>query len=220
MSHQIDRRQLLRGASLTGGGLALAAWMPAWAQPVSAGIARALPTVSGEDIQLRVAHQTMTIDGRTSHAIGINGTVPAPLIRLREGQNVRLQVVNELDEETSVHWHGLILPFQMDGVPGISFPGIKARSTFTYEFPIVQSGTYWYHSHSGLQEQMGHYGPIVIDPAGADPVAYDREHVIVLSDHSQLHPHEIFLKLKKQAGYFNRQRQTLAGLLKGEDQPL
>jgi FtsP/CotA-like multicopper oxidase with cupredoxin domain len=164
MSRVLDRRQVLRGASLAGGGLALSAYMPAWAQPVSAGIAKPLPTVSGEDITLKVAHQMMMIDGRQSHAIGINGTVPAPLIRLREGQNVRLHVVNELDEETSIHWHGLLLPFQMDGVPGIAFPGIPARSTFTYEFPIIQSGTYWYHSHSGLQEQEGHYGPILIDP--------------------------------------------------------
>ncbi len=118
MSRVLDRRQVLRGASLAGGGLALSAYMPAWAQPVSAGIAKPLPTVSGEDITLKVAHQMMMIDGRQSHAIGINGTVPAPLIRLREGQNVRLHVVNELDEETSIHWHGLLLPFQMDGVPG------------------------------------------------------------------------------------------------------
>jgi CopA family copper-resistance protein len=220
MNQPFQRRSLLRAGAFGAMSASLAPWMPSWAQPVSAGIAKPLPTVSGEDIQLRVAHQTMTIDGQTSHAIGINGTVPAPLIRLREGQNVRLHVVNDLDEETSVHWHGLILPFQMDGVPGVSFPGIKARSSFIYEFPIVQSGTYWYHSHSGLQEQLGHYGPLVIDPAGKDPVQYDREHVVVLSDHSRLHPHEIFLKLKKQAGYFNRQRQTLAGLLKGEDQPL
>jgi CopA family copper-resistance protein len=220
MKQPFQRRSLLRAGAFGAVSASLAPWMPSWAQPVSGGIAKPLPTVSGEDIQLRVAHQTMTIDGQTSHAIGINGTVPAPLIRLREGQNVRLHVVNDLDEETSVHWHGLILPFQMDGVPGVSFPGIKARSTFTYEFPVVQSGTYWYHSHSGLQEQMGHYGPLVIDPAGRDPVQYDREHVVVLSDHSQLHPHEIFLKLKKQAGYFNRQRQTLAGLLEGKDQPL
>ncbi|HEX7750802.1 MAG TPA: copper resistance system multicopper oxidase [Novosphingobium sp.] len=220
MNQPFQRRSLLRVGAFGAISASLAPWMPSWAQPVSAGIAKALPTVSGEDIQLRVAHLTMMIDGHISHAIGINGTVPAPLIRLREGQNVRLHVVNDLDEETSVHWHGLILPFQMDGVPGVSFPGIKARSTFTYEFPIVQSGTYWYHSHSGLQEQLGHYGPLVIDPAGGDPVQYDREHVVVLSDHSQLHPHEIFLKLKKQAGYFNRQRQTLAGLLEGEDQPL
>jgi FtsP/CotA-like multicopper oxidase with cupredoxin domain len=108
----------------------------------------------------------------------------------------------------------------MDGVPGIAFPGIPARSTFTYEFPIIQSGTYWYHSHSGLQEQEGHYGPILIDPKDPDPVQFDREHVIVLSDHSFQHPHYLFDRLKKESGYFNRQRQTLSGLLAGKDQPL
>jgi CopA family copper-resistance protein len=220
MSRVLDRRQVLRGATLAGSGLALSAYMPAWAQPVSAGIAKPLPTVSGDDITLKIAHQMMMIDGRQSHAIGINGTVPAPLIRLREGQNVRLHVVNELDEETSIHWHGLLVPFQMDGVPGINFPGIPARSTFTYEFPIIQNGTYWYHSHSGLQEQEGHYGPILIDPKDPDPVQFDREHVIVLSDHSFQHPHYLFDRLKKESGYFNRQRQTLGGLLAGKDQPL
>ncbi len=219
MTGFLDRRQLLRGAALTGGGLALAPLFPAWAQPISRGIVTALPTVTGEDITLRIAHQMMTIDGRNSHAIGINGTVPGPLIRLREGQNVRLHVQNDLDEDSSIHWHGLLLPFQFDGVPGVSFPGIKPRSTFVYEFPIKQAGTYWYHSHSGLQEQMGLYGPIVIDPAGNEPARSDREHVIVLSDHSPLHPHAIFKKLKQQAGYFNHQQQTLAGLLKGRDQP-
>ena len=218
MTAFIDRRTLLRGSAALGGSAALAAWFPAWAQPVSAGIVRPLPTVSGEDIRLRIAHQMMTIDGRQSHAIGINGTVPAPLIRLREGQNVRLHVENALDEDSSIHWHGLILPFHMDGVPGISFPGIKPRSTFIYEFPVRQAGTYWYHSHSGLQEQLGHYGPIVIDPAGPDPILSDREHVIVLSDHSQLHPHIIFKKLKQQGGYFNYQKQTLADQLRGEGQ--
>ena len=220
MSRVLDRRQVLRGATLAGSGLALSAYMPAWAQPVSAGIAKPLPTVSGDDITLKVAHQMMMIDGRQSHAIGINGTVPAPLIRLREGQNVRLHVVTERDEETSIHWHGLLVPFQMDGVPGINFPGIPARSTFTYEFPIIQNGTYWYHSHSGLQEQEGHYGPILIDPKDPDPVQFDREHVIVLSDHSFQHPHYLFDRLKKESGYFNRQRQTLGGLLAGKDQPL
>ena len=143
--------------------------------------------------------------------------LPAPVLRLREGQNVRLAVTNQLDEDTSIHWHGILLPFQMDGVPGVSFPGIRPRETFVYEFPVRQSGTFWYHSHSGLQEALGHYGPIVIDPAGADPVAYDREHVLVLSDWSFMHPHEIFDKLKKSPGYFNRQRTTLAGLLDGSD---
>lgn len=220
MHDVMGRRQLLRGAGFVGGGLALSAYMPAWAQTNSAGIVKPLQELTGEDVRLRVAHQMMTIDGRPSHAIGVNGTVPAPLIRLKEGQKVRLHVTNDLDEETSIHWHGLLVPFHMDGVPGVSFPGIKPRSTFTYEFPVVQSGTYWYHSHSGLQEQLGHYGPIVIDPAGPDPIGYDREHVIVLADHSPMHPHAIFLKLKQQPGYFNRQRQTLASLLEGEDQPL
>ncbi len=218
MTASIDRRGLLRGSMALGGTAALSAWYPAWAQPVSAGIVRPLPTVSGDDITLRIAHHMMTIDGRESHAIGINGTVPAPLIRLREGQTVRLHVENALDEDSSIHWHGLIVPFHMDGVPGVSFPGIRPGSTFTYEFPILQSGTYWYHSHSGLQEQLGHYGPIVIDPKGEDPIRSDREHVIVLSDHSRMHPHVIFTKLKQQGGYFNYQKQTLAGLLAGRDQ--
>jgi CopA family copper-resistance protein len=216
---RMTRRHFLRDVGLTGGAATIP-WLPAWAQPVSAGIVAPLPTVSGPDIALRVAHRMMMIDGKPSHAIGINGTTPAPLIRLRQGQTARLSVTNDLDEETSIHWHGLLLPFQMDGVPGISFPGIAARSTFTYEFPVIQAGTYWYHSHSGLQEQLGHYGPIVIDPAGVDPIASDREHVVVLSDHSPMHPHRIFQKLKQQGGYFNYQKQTLAGLVSGKDQPL
>jgi len=217
---QIDRRRFIGGAATGGAAAALAAWFPAWAQPVSAGLKAQLPTVSGDDITLRIARQTMRVDGKVSRAIGINGTIPGPLVRLKEGQQARLTVVNDLDEESSIHWHGLILPFHMDGVPGVSFPGIKARSTFVYEFPVVQAGTYWYHSHSGLQEQIGHYGPIVIDPKDADPIGYDREHVIVLSDHSQLSPEAIFRKLKVNPGHFNMQRQTLGGLLAGEDQPL
>ena len=217
---QMERRRFVTGALGGGAAAAMAAWFPAWAQPVSSGITAPLPTVAGNDITLRIARQTMRIDGKLSRAIGINGTGPAPLVRLKEGQTARLTVVNDLDEDSSIHWHGLILPFQMDGVPGVSFPGIKPRSTFVYEFPVVQSGTYWYHSHSGLQEQLGHYGPIVIDPAGVDPIGYDREHVVVLSDHSQLSPEAIFRKLKVNPGHFNMQRQTLSGLLAGKDQPL
>ena len=217
---QIDRRGLVNGA--LGGGMlaALATWFPAWAQPVSPGIASTLPTVSGTDITLRIARHTMRVDGKASRAIGINGTVPGPLVRLKEGQQARLTVVNDLDQDSSIHWHGLILPFQMDGVPGVSFPGIKPRSTFVYEFPVRQSGTYWYHSHSGLQEQLGHYGPIVVDPAGVDPIGHDREHVVLLSDHSPLSPEAIFRKLKVNPGHFNMQRQTLSDLIAGDDQPL
>jgi CopA family copper-resistance protein len=217
---QIGRRRFVSGALGGGTVAALAPWFPAWAAPVSPGIVAPLPVVSGQDINLRIARQTMRVDGKVSRAIGVNGTVPAPLIRLKEGQTARLTVINDLDEDSSIHWHGLILPFQMDGVPGVSFPGIKPRSRFVYEFPVVQSGTYWYHSHSGLQEALGHYGPIVIDPVGADPIAYDREHVVVLSDHSPLSPEAIFRKLKVNPGHFNMQRQTLSGLLAGKDQPL
>ena len=162
----------------------------------------------------------MMVEGKMRHAVGINGTVPGPLIRLKEGQRVRLSVSNKLDEDTSIHWHGLLVPFEMDGVPGVSFPGIPAGQTFVYEFTVRQSGTYWYHSHSGLQEQEGHYGPLVIDPAGPEPAPADREHIVVLSDFSALHPHTIFQRLKQEAGFFNQQRQTLAGLIAGKDQTL
>jgi len=214
---KLDRRALLRGTVAGGGVLALQGLLPAWAQTGTPGLQSDLPTLIGPDIALTVGRSPFTVNGRTGGAITLNGVLPGPLIRLREGQNARLSVTNTLDEDTSIHWHGLLLPFQMDGVPGVSFPGIKPRETFVYEFPIRQSGTFWYHSHSGLQEPLGHYGPLVIDPAGADPVAYDREHVLVLSDWSFMHPHEILTKLKKSPGYFNRQRTTLAGFLNGND---
>ena len=211
-----DRRSLFRGAAA----LSFAHAWPAWAMSGTAGTRAAPETLSGDTIALTVGESHFATGGRSAHAVTVNGTLPAPLIRLREGQVVRLAVTNRLKEDTSIHWHGLIVPFQMDGVPGISFPGIRPGETFTYAFPIRQSGTYWYHSHSGMQEAMGLYGPIVIDPAGADPVAYDREHVIVLSDWSPVHPHRLMTRLKQMGGYYNRQRQTLAGLLKGRDQPL
>ncbi|QTN18162.1 copper resistance system multicopper oxidase [Brevundimonas sp. AJA228-03] len=214
---RLDRRTLLRSAAAGGGLLGLQGLLPAWAQTGSAGLRSELPSLVGPNINLTVGHSPFSVGGRTGHAVTVNGLLPAPLLRLREGQNARLSVTNTLDEDTSIHWHGVLLPFQMDGVPGISFPGIRPRETFVYEFPVKQSGTYWYHSHSGLQEAMGHYGPIVIDPAGADPVAYDREHVLVLSDWSFMHPHDILAKLKKSPGYFNRQRTTLSGLLSGAD---
>lgn len=218
--HDLDRRTLLRGAAILGGGAAISSLLPAWAQSATPGVPSTLPTLSGNDIRLTIGHTPITIDGETSHAVTINGTVPGPLLRLKEGQRVRISVTNALDEDTSIHWHGLLVPFEMDGVPGVSFPGIKPGETFVYEFPIIQSGTYWYHSHSDLQEAAGHYAPIVIEPAAADPVVSDREHVIVLADHSEMHPHLIFERLKQQGGVFNYQRQTIAGLLAGEGQTL
>ena len=161
----LDRRTLLRAGALGTFGLGVQGLFPAWAESGTPGLAPTLPTLAGENIALEIGMKPFTVGGRTGKAVMINGTIPGPLLRLREGQNVRIAVNNRLDEDTSIHWHGFILPFQMDGVPGVSFPGIKAKSTFVYEFPIRQSGTYWYHSHSGLQEQMGHYGPIVIAAA-------------------------------------------------------
>ena len=212
----LDRRSLLRGTAT----LTLAHAFPAWARSGTAGLQSGPEVLSGDLIALTVEENHFSTAGRSTHAVTINGTVPAPLIRLKEGQTVRLAVTNRLREDTSIHWHGLIVPFQMDGVPGVSFPGIRPGETFTYEFPIRQSGTYWYHSHSGMQEAMGHYGPIVIDPAGADPVRFDREHIIVLSDWSNVHPHMLLKRLKQMGGYYNLQKQTLAGLLEGKDQSL
>ncbi len=216
----INRRGLMRGVAGIAGTMVLSRMMPAWAQTTSPGIMPATGTLSGTDIALHVGHSSFTTGGRQGHAVTVNGTLPAPLIRLKEGQLVRLAVTNHLAGDTSIHWHGLLVPFQFDGVPGISFPGIKPGQTFTYEFPVRQSGTYWYHSHSGMQEAMGHFGPIIIDPAAPDPVAYDREHMLLLSDWSFVHPHTLMMRLKQSAGYFNRNRQTVGGLLSGKDQSL
>jgi CopA family copper-resistance protein len=213
VSSAFDRRRFLSAAAWAGLGCSLPSLVPAWARSGTRGLAPDMPTLTGEEIALTVGHSEFSVAGRTGHAVTVNGTLPGPLIRLREGQNVRLAVTNALDEDTSIHWHGVLLPFEMDGVPGVSFPGIRPRQTFVYEFPIRHAGTFWYHSHSNLQEQLGHYGPIVFDPAGPDPVEYDREHVIVLSDWTFMHPHRVMRKLKKEEGYFNYQRQTLAGLI-------
>ena len=215
-----DRRSLLRGAAILGGGAAISSLLPTWALSAAPGLVSTLPTLSGEEIKLTIGHTPIIIDGKSQHAVTINGTVPGPLLRLKEGQRVRIAVTNTLDEDTSIHWHGLLVPSPMDGVPGVSFPGIPPGETFVYDFPVIQSGTYWYHSHSSLQEAEGHYAPIVIEPAKPDPVEFDREHVIVLADHSEMHPHLIFKRLKQQAGVFNYQRQTIAGLLGGRDQTL
>ncbi|MGE3335949.1 MAG: copper resistance system multicopper oxidase [Rhodospirillaceae bacterium] len=215
MKNMNRRGVLALSAAALGSGL-----LPAWAQTNNRGTARVLPSLSGPNVDLTIGHTSWPIGKRSAHAVTINGTIPGPLLRLRQGTNVRLSVTNRLDEETSIHWHGVLLPFQMDGVPGVSFPGIKPGETFVYEFPIKHSGTFWYHSHSGLQEQMGHYGPLILDPADADPIAYDREHVIVLADFSFMHPHTIFKRLKQQPGVFNFQKQTLASLLAAKDLPL
>ena len=215
---KVDRRSLIMGAAGLAGLAGLGGAFPAWARSGTPGLMPSPGVLSGDAIALTVDKSHFSTGGRSGHAVTVNGTLPAPLIRLKEGRNVRIAVTNRLDEDTSIHWHGLIVPFQMDGVPGISFPGIAPGETFVYDFPVRQSGTYWYHSHSGMQEAVGHYGPIVIDPVGPDPVQATREHVIILSDWTPIHPHMLLKRLKQNGGYFNMQRQTLAGLLAGRGQ--
>ena len=135
--------------------------------------------------------------------------MPGPILRWREGDTVTLSVTNRLAEPTSIHWHGIILPNPMDGVPGLTFQGIAPGTTFTYQFPVVQSGTYWYHSHSGFQEQQGVYGPLVIEPKAGYPQAFDRDYVVFLSDWSDENPHTILSNLKFQADYYNLHQRTL-----------
>ncbi|NGP90029.1 copper resistance system multicopper oxidase [Fodinibius halophilus] len=181
---------------------------------------RDILTPQGPDnvIDLTIGKMPKSIDGKEGEAIGINGTVPGPIIRLKEGQDVLLRVTNNLDEETSIHWHGIILPFQMDGVPGVSFDGIAPGTTFEYRYPVKQNGTYWYHSHSGLQEQLGHYGPLIIDPADEDPVEYDRDFPVVLSDWTFENPYKVLANLKKSEGYYNYQKRTLGEFFKDAKQ--
>jgi CopA family copper-resistance protein len=216
----LDRRRLLRIGAGLARGAAAATLMPAWARSATAGPPAELTSVSGDQIRLVLERTRWAVDGRAGGAITVNGALPGPILRLEEGQTVRIAVENRTDEEGSIHWHGLLVPFQMDGVPGVAFPGIPPRSSFTYEFEVKQNGTYWYHSHSAFQEQEGLYGPIVIVPKGADPVGYDREHVVVISDYSPLGGRRILEKLKQDGGVFNHQRQTVAGLLTGRDQTM
>lgn len=167
------------------------------------------------EVSLTLSRKGFTVDDRSTNAPMIGGSIPGPLLRLREGQEAILHVTNELDEVSSIHWHGLLLPFDQDGVPGFSFDGIQPGETFTYRFPVRQAGSYWYHSHSGTQEQQGMYAPLVIDPAGPDPVAYDRDHSIVLSDWTDEDPMTVLRNLKGNGAYYNYAKRTLPGFIGG-----
>lgn len=202
----LSRRHLIKSTAALAAASALP--MPAWAKGQSLSHARkGFGEVSGEDIELAIGNHHFATGNRSGHAVAVNGTIPGPLVRLREGQQARLHVTNTLAEDSSIHWHGLLVPFQFDGVPGVSFPGIRPGERFTYDFPIRQSGTYWWHSHSGLQEQAGHYGPIIVESADPYP-RYDRDYVVLLSEFTPLHPHDIMRKLKVGEHYFQRDMLT------------
>jgi FtsP/CotA-like multicopper oxidase with cupredoxin domain len=171
------------------------------------------PVLSGTDFELVIDTSAVNYTGKLGTATTVNGSIPAPTLHWREGDTVTIRVVNRLQEATSIHWHGIILPFDMDGVPSISFDGIPAGTTFTYKFKIVQSGTYWYHSHSGGQEQHGLYGAIVIEPASGERIQADRDHVVLLSDWTDGDPMALFAKLKVQSDYYNFNQPTVFDFL-------
>ena len=172
-------------------------------------LSQSLSQLSGKVFDLSIDYKMVNFTGKSARATVVNQLLPAPLLRWKEGETVTLRVKNNLDHDSSIHWHGIILPTEMDGVPGFSFDGIKPGETFEYQFTVQQSGTYWYHSHSGYQEQTGLFGAIVIDPATPDPVIYDRDYVIMLSDWSDEAPENIYAKLKKQADYYNYRERTV-----------
>lgn len=211
----LSRREFLCTTCLVSMGVFLPSFRPIWAaQPAtkSAGGFGELNATDPGGIDLYLEHKDLLIGSKPGRAITINGSIPGPVIRMQEGKEALIRVHNRLDESTSIHWHGILLPFNMDGVPGISFPGIPAGETFTYHYPIRQNGTYWYHSHTGMQEQLGHYGQLILEPAEPDPVGYDVEHSIVLSDWTFEKPHRVLRKLKTMEGYYNFQRPTLANI--------
>ena len=173
------------------------------------------PTIlKGNKFDLTYSPLKVNLTGNERTATAINGSVPAPVLRWKEGDTVTLNVTNNMAEDTSIHWHGIILPPEQDGVPGISFAGIKPGTTHKYQFKVNQSGTYWYHSHSGFQEQTGAYGAIVIDPKEPYPYTFDREHVVMLSDWTDENPDDVYHKLKKLSHYYNFRERTVSDAMK------
>ncbi len=208
----INRRTFVRGLAVGSAAAGLGVWP---SRGFAQADARKGPTtLTGTEFDLRIGESPVNFTGAPRMGITVNGTIPAPLVRWREGDTVTMRVANTLSEDTSIHWHGMILPANMDGVPGLSFHGIHPGETYTYKFTVRQSGTYWYHSHSGFQEQLGLYGPLVIDAREPEPFRYDREHVVLLSDWTDENPRRIFSKLKKQSDYYNRDRRNFGHFLK------
>ncbi|MGN6479190.1 copper resistance system multicopper oxidase [Luteibacter sp.] len=205
-----SRRRFVQGLAVAGVGLA-------------AGVVRAgqpdrvmprMAALQGPAFRLAVREAAVDFTGRARKAVTVNGGVPGPTLRWREGDDVVIAVENQLDSVTSIHWHGLVVPANQDGVPGLSFDGIGARNTFTYRFPAKQAGTYWYHAHSRFQEQSGLYGAIVIEPAGGERYPADREHVILLSDWTDEDPESVYAKLRTRSDIYNYGQPTLAGFLR------
>ena len=214
---EVSRRQFVHGLMVGGAALGLGLRpQSGWAL----GTAGYPGVLAGTDFDLTIGETTMNFTGRTRPAIAVNGSVPAPILRWKEGTTVNLRVSNALPRgsihgsDTSIHWHGILLPANMDGVPGMSFNGIHRGESYQYRFAVRQSGTYWYHSHSGFQEQSGLYGPLIIDPVDPEPFAYQRDYVVMLSDWTDLDPAALMARLKKMSSFDNYYRQTMGDFIR------
>ncbi|PWQ92903.1 copper resistance system multicopper oxidase [Leucothrix pacifica] len=205
----VARRQFVKGLGMTG---LVAGLAPS--ELFAAPTVMDAPMLKGNTFDLTLTETPVNLTGQRRMATTINGSLPGPTLRMKEGERITIRVTNKMRVTSSIHWHGLILPSNMDGVPGLSFAGIKPGETFTYQFDAVQSGTYWYHSHSGFQEATGLYGSIIIDPREKDVVQYDRDHIILLSDWSDESPEQIYAKLKKLSHYYNTRERVLSDFTK------
>jgi FtsP/CotA-like multicopper oxidase with cupredoxin domain len=203
----LSRRGFLAGA---GAGMFVlgSSRNPSWAQSAPRAV------LSGTQFDLQIGETPVNFTGKSRLGTVVNGQIPAPLLRWREGDTITLRVANRLAMRSSIHWHGMIVPADMDGVPGISFEGIPSGGSYVYRFKVNQHGTYWYHSHSRFQEQTGLYGPIVIEPRGGERQHADREHVVLLSDWTDVDPERIFSTLKKQSDYYNFHKRTVGDLFR------
>ena len=207
-----SRRRFVTG--MVGGGIMAGLWPGIAAAGNRPGVTGHAPELRGQEIHLVVEELPANFTGRSRMAVAINGSIPAPTLRWREGDEVVIHVTNRLHEPTSIHWHGIILPWQMDGVPGISFSGILPGETFTYRFTIQQHGTYWYHSHSGFQEMKGMYGAIIIDPRNGPDVEVDRDYTLLLSEWTDADPLQVFARLKAKSHLYNFNQPTVADFLR------
>ena len=204
---QLSRREFVTGIAASGALASLG-----WPRQTDAAKPPVPTVLRGDSFDLSIGYREVNFTGVPRQATVVNGGLPGPILRWRQGDAVVLRVRNQLAVDSSIHWHGIILPAGMDGVPGFSFPGIRPGETFEYRFPVMQNGTYWYHSHSGYQEQTGLYSALIIDPAEPEPFAYDREHVVLLSDWSDERPETIFANLKKASHYYNTDMRTAGDL--------
>lgn len=206
-----SRRRFVTGLAATGVLAGLGA-RGVWAE---GSVRQPWSALRGTDFDLRIGETGVNITGRDATALTVNGSLPAPTLHWREGDVVRLRVTNTSShEDASIHWHGIILPANMDGVPGLSFHGIRPRETYTYRFQVGQGGTYWYHSHSAFQEQKGLYGPLLIQPREPEPFAWDREHVVLLSDWTDESGERVFSNLKKRSDYYNFHQRTVGDFVR------